>query len=346
MSEARVAMVTVILPCRNEADRIDACLESIAATTFPIDRLEVLVIDGQSDDGSRQIVQGYVERHPWMRLLDNPRRITPAALNLGIRGARGEIVLRMDAHAVYPPEYITRMVAALQESGAENVGCRVLTVPGGPGPVAHGIALALSHRFGVGNSYFRIGAGAPRWVDTVAFGCFRRQLFARIGLFDEELVRNQDDEFNGRLRRAGGRILLLPDLTVTYPGRATLQQVARMFYQYGRFKPLAALKVGRLMTLRQIVPAAFLASLVLTGVTAPMVPAAALAWCLLVASYAAAAGTAALGIPGAGLRCRLALLAALVTMHLSYGLGYWLGLYALAVGRWRVAQPAQLPLSR
>ncbi len=232
--------VSIVMPCRNEAAYIGPCLESVLATDYPLDRVEVLVADGRSDDGTREIVEGWAARHPCVRLLDNPARITPAALNMAIRAATGDVIIRMDAHGVYPRDYVSRLVDALQETGADNVGGVVVTLPADDTPVARGIALAFSHPLGVGNAYFRIGVAGPRWVDTVPFGCFRRELFERVGMFDEEMVRNQDDEFNLRVIGRGGRILLLPDVVSRYYARRSLGAVARMFYQYGYFKPLVA----------------------------------------------------------------------------------------------------------
>ena len=310
MSPAELPSASVIVPCRNEAGHIVACLDSILATTYPRDRLEVLVVDGASDDGTREELAAYAPRQPLVRVIDNPQRTAPAALNRGIRAASGAVILRMDAHVEYPPEYISTLVAALLESGADNVGGLVRTFPAGDGPVARAIALALAHPLGVGNSYFRIGSAERRWVDTVAFGCWRREVFERIGLFDEELVRNQDDEFNFRLRRRGGRVLLVPEVSVRYYARRSLRHVARMFYQYGYFKPLVALKVRRIMTVRQLVPPARMAFEWRTSRAA------------LVFGAAVRAGRP-FGAP-----CMLALAATFPLLHVSYGAGFLAGLAA------------------
>jgi len=341
---ARPRFVSIVLPCRNEEPYIGACLDSILAGDYPRDRLEVLVLDGRSDDRTREIVAQRAGRAPAIRLLDNPQRVTPAALNLGIRAARGEVILRMDAHVEYPPHYVTRLVAALEATGADNVGCLLATVPADSSPVARAIAVATAHRFGVGNSYFRIGTTVPRWVDTVAFGCWRREVFERIGLFDEDLVRNQDDEFNFRLVARGGRILLLPDVVARYYARRTLGQLARMFYQYGYYKPLVARKVGRVMTVRQLVPALFLLTLTGAAALGAWVPLAAWAGAAAGAAYAAVdLGCAAAAAPRHGPRAALALAAAFPIIHFSYGLGFLAGL----VGhRSRSAAPSAVPLSR
>jgi glycosyltransferase involved in cell wall biosynthesis len=340
--------VSIIVPCRNEERHIAACLDSILATTYPRDQLEVLVVDGASDDRTREIATQYAARHAHIRVLDNPKRIVPAALNIGIRAASGEVIVRMDAHVVYPPDYVSRLLAAQRRTGADNVGGKVCTVPADDSAVARAVAVALSHPFGVGNSYFRIGAGDDRWVDTVPFGCFRRDVFERVGLFDEELVRNQDDEFNHRLIRHGGRVLLVSDVVSRYYARSSLRQLGRMCYQYGLFKPVVMKKVGRVMTARQLVPAGFLLTLVGTGVAALVWPSAAVAWWLVVGGYLAA--LAACAMPAGfvqGPRCALALAAAFVTLHVSYGLGFLRGLFAIELGmRGRPRDPTAVPLSR
>src|SRR5712691_635051 len=167
----------------------------------------------------------------------------------------------------------------------------------GSSPPARALAVGLSHPFGVGNSYFRIGVAARRLVDTVPFGCYRRTVFDRIGVFDEELVRNQDDELNARLHKQGGRIMLIPEVVSHYYARGSLGQVARMFYQYGYFKPLAAWKVGQIMTVRQVVPALFVGALAVTGALALVVSPARIAVAGVAGAYLAAAlASAALAV--------------------------------------------------
>lgn len=340
--------VSVLVPCRNERRYIADCLDSILATHYPLDRLEVLVVDGRSDDGTREIIERHAAMHPAVRLIDNPKRITPVALNHGIRAAAGDIVLRMDAHVSYPPDYIPRLVAALEATGADNVGGVLVTRPAGHGAIARAIAVALSHSFGVGNSYFRIGVSAPRWVDTIAFFCCRRELFDRIGMFDEELVRHQDGEFNGRLIKAGGRILLLPDVTSYYYARGSVRQVARMYFQYGYFKPVVARKLGRFMSGRQLIPPAFVLSLLGTGLLAVWVPVAGLLFGAVAGAYAAAVLTCCgLAVRRHGVRCALALAAVFPVLHLSYGFGFIRrALELVPLRRPRPRAVAELPLSR
>lgn len=319
--------VSIVLPCRNESRHIGACLDSILASEYPPDRLDVVVADGMSDDGTREILAKYAAAHPRIVMVDNPRRTAPAGMNVGIRAARGEIVVRMDAHAMYPNDYLPRVVGALLETGADNVGTLVETVPADDSPMARAIAIGLSHRLGVGNSAFRVGTSKRRWVNHVCFGCWRRAVLEGLGEFDEELVRGQDVEFNARLLNQGGRILLLPDVSSGYRARRTLGQLARMMYQYGYFKPLIARKAGRILTVRQLVPSLFLLTLFGSAVVSLVWPAASRVLAAVVGSYAiVVAGGAVSRTRRDGWRTTLALLAVFPAMHLTYGVGYLQGL--------------------
>jgi glycosyltransferase involved in cell wall biosynthesis len=341
-------MVTVVVPCRNEAAYIGPCLDSILASEYPAERMEVLVADGMSDDGTADIVRRYAERWPAIRLVSNPEGIVPTGLNRAIRQATGEVIVRMDAHVVYPGNYLPLLVQALLETGADNVGGVIETLPANSTPTARAIAVGVSHPLGVGNSYFRIGTSARRWVDTVAFGCYRREVFDRIGLFDEELVRNQDDEFNFRLVARGGRILLLPEVVSEYYARATLGHTGRMFYQYGYFKPLVARKVGRVMTMRQLVPALFVLTLGIGAALALGFEWARVGLLMVAAAYASVVVVcAARAIPKHGIRCAAVLALVFPLLHLSYGVGFLRGMID-HFGRRRssAARPTAVPLSR
>jgi len=338
--------VTVIIPCRNEREYIVRALDSISHAEYPSRRLEVLVVDGMSDDGTAELVREYARRHANVRVVENPSRTVPPGLNAGITEARGDVIMRMDAHVEYPPEYVPRLVRWLEETGAENVGAACVTRPGASTPMARAIAAALSHPLGVGGSRFRLGTRRLRDVDTVPFGCFPRRVFDRFGRFDEELTRNQDDEFNHRIVRGGGRVLLVPDVVSYYYARPTLHQLARMFFQYGVFKPLAARKVGRITTLRQLAPPTAVGAAVALGLCGIWSEGARIGWLAGAAAYgvlvAAAAGAVGRRAGGA---VALRLLVAFPGIHASYGLGYWLGLLRLAFRR-RPRKAQDLPLSR
>ena len=255
-------MLTVIVPIYNEEKYIAKCIESIMQQDYPKDDLEVLFVDGMSTDRTREIIASYQLQCPYLRVLDNPDRIVPPAMNIGIRAAKGDVIIRLDAHAIFPTNYFSELVRYLYELKAENVGGVCRTLPVNDTPVCQSIAAVLSSSFGMGNSYFRVGADEIKEVDTVPFGCFHRDLFDRIGYFDEELVRNQDDEFNGRIIKNGGKIYLLPHLVIDYYARDTIKKVYKMFYQYGVFKPLVNKKLGSPATLRQFFPLCFVLGLI------------------------------------------------------------------------------------
>jgi glycosyltransferase involved in cell wall biosynthesis len=218
-----IPFVSIVIPCRNEEGFIGACLESLLKGDYPQDRLEVLVVDGMSCDGTRKIVASHLQGNPCIRVLDNPSKTTPVAMNLGIRASRGDVVIIASAHARFDRKYITRCVEAIRRYGADNVGGIMRMLPREPGLTGNAIALSLSHRFGVGNSYFRIHTDEPRWVDTVFGGCYRREVFQRVGFFNEKLARSQDMEFNRRLKKAGGKTLLAPDIVCYYYARSDLK---------------------------------------------------------------------------------------------------------------------------
>lgn len=253
--------VSVIIPCRNEEKFISKCLDSIIVQDYPKDKLEVLVVDGMSDDGTREILKKYAQQYSFIILLDNPKKIVPYAMNIGIKNAKGEIIMLMSAHTVYRNDYISKCVKYLLEYNVDNVGGILITLPGAESLVAKSFALALSHPFGVGNAYFRIGSKEPRLVDTVPFGCYRKEVFEKIGLFDENLVRNQDIEINLRLRRRGGKILLVPEIVSYYHARSNLKELFSQNFWNG-FWVIYSLKFARLpFSIRHLVPFMFVLSL-------------------------------------------------------------------------------------
>lgn len=319
---------SVLIPCRNGANWIGMCLECIDKNDYPKDRLEVLVIDGMSEDNTRAIVEEFIRLRPYIRLIENPKKITPAALNLGIAMSSGQVVLRMDVHVEYPPNYISSLVRWLLVSKADNVGGVCLTSPSKNTVMAHAIAIGMSHPVGVGNSYFRIGVNRPCWVDTVPFGCFRRELFDKIGLFDEDLVRDQDDEFNSRIILSGGRILLVPDVVCQYYARDSLGKLWRMLYQYGYYKPLAARKLKRVFTFRQLMPPLLVFALVSAVVLCPWAWLAGILLCLIGSAYATFLGMGVMQVAFYhGPLVAVAVLPAFLTLHFGYGLGYLHGIF-------------------
>ncbi len=266
-------MISVMIPCRNERKYIGSCLDSVVANTYPKDKLEVLVVDGMSEDGTRDILREYAERYPFIKMLDNPKKLIPQALNIGIAHAKGDMVIRLDAHARYEVHYLARSVEHSQTSSADNVGGVRRTEPQENTIIGKAIAYSVSSPFTAGNALFRVGTTRPRWVDTVFGGCFRKEVFSRIGVFNEALERAEDREFNRRLRDSGGRILLSPDIQCTYYARSELLEFIRWTMVGSSWVFFASRVVRRnILAFRNFVPLAFLGALLASFTAAWFAP--------------------------------------------------------------------------
>ena len=325
-------MLSVVCPIYNEEKYIAACIDSVLLQDYPREDMEVIFADGMSTDATREIVASYTARYPFIRLIDNPERRVSQGMNHAIRASRGDVVIRLDAHAEYPSNYFSRLVEALAELGAENVGGVCITLPCAETDTSRAIAAVLSTPFGMGNSAFRVGTDRIKEVDTVPFGCWHRSLFDRIGLFDTDLVRNQDDEFNGRILRHGGKIFLLPDVQIKYYARDKIKKVARMFYQYGLFKPLVNKKLGSPATARQFVPVALVVGLAAGAVLSLCWSAFAWVYGAGVLLYLLTALAVSVG-SGGSLRKILTQAWTYVVVHVCYGAGYLDGLFRLLFNR-------------
>ncbi len=324
--------LSVICPIYNEEKHISSCLESILQQDFPKEEMEVLLVDGMSTDRTREIVQQYTEQYPFIFLLDNPKRIVPTGLNIGIRVAQGDVIIRLDAHAIYPDNYFSVLVDKLFALNADNVGGLCRTLPAKETPVCEAIAAALSSPFGMGDSHFRIGTNKEMQVDTVPFGCFRREVFDKIGYFDEELIRNQDDEFNGRIIKYGGHIYLIPSIVINYYGRDSIGKVAKMFYQYGLFKPLVNKKLGNPATVRQFFPPLFVVGLIGGLLLSFVHPIFCILYMIVLALYLFLAIYFSVK-QFKNIKKVLLLIATFVTIHVSYGWGYLCGCVKLLLKR-------------
>ena len=257
------SLVSVIIPCRNEEVFIKNTLISIVKSDYPLEDLEILIADGRSDDKTREIVKEFEINYTQVKLIDNPEQTVPYAMNYAIKEAKGEIIIRLDAHSIYPSDYISKLVYWIKELNADNVGGVWDTTSANTSLEARAIAYSTSHSFGIGNAQYRISdKKEPYEVDTVPFGCYKKEVFEKIGLFDTDLTRNQDDEFNARLIQNGGRIFLIPSLKIKYFARDTFSKMFKMFYQYGLFKPLVNLKLKQPATIRQFVPPLFVLFLI------------------------------------------------------------------------------------
>lgn len=225
--------VSIVIPCRNEEEYIAACLDSVLAQDYPADSFEILLADGMSNDKTRLLMKEYSCHYANVYWFENSGKIQASALNILILRSKGEIIIRLDAHSSFPRDYISNCVKYLNEYKVDNIGGLWETRAGADTLMAKAIALALAVPFGVGGSRFRLGIDKPAFVETVPFGCYRREVFDRIGLFNENLVRNEDNEFNARLLESGGKILLHPAIKCCYFARPGIISIARQQFQNG-----------------------------------------------------------------------------------------------------------------
>lgn len=316
--------VSLVIPMRNEEGHIRPCLESVFSQDYPAERMEILVVDGRSTDHSRDMVAHYAQQYSNLHLLDNPRQVTPAALNVGIRQAKGEYILRIDAHSLVPSDYVRQCVATLQRSGADAVGGVMHSI--GRGYVGKAIALALGSRFGAGDSRFHYAQDEAS-VDTIPLPAFRREVFQRVGVFDETLIRNQDFEFNYRIRQSGGRLLLSPAIRFYYTPRSSLTALWQQYFQYGRWKVRTLQKHPDSLRWRQVMPPLFVSVFfgsLLLGLFWPPArwPFAFIAGCYLLANLVASTIAASRG----GWRYLPILLIVFATIHFAWGLGFLYGI--------------------
>lgn len=328
-------MLSVICPIYNEEKYIGACIESIIAQDYPKDNLEVIFADGMSTDRTREIVEEYATKYPFIRLIDNPKRIVPPALNAAIDASHGEIIMRLDAHASYQPNYFSAIATALDKYGADNAGSVCKTDVLNKTSKALAIREVLSHPLGVGNSAFRTGINGVKEVDTVPFGCWRRSVFSRFGNYDERLVRNQDIELNKRIKAGGGKIVIIPDTFCTYFARETFSKLAKNNYGNGKWNILTVYYTHQLksLSLRHFIPLIFVLSLLLPAI-------AGFFWhpLLWISLASLIAYTIVLSVNSAKIAMKkhlnfIYLVEAFFVLHLTYGWGSLIGLVKLPFTR-------------
>jgi succinoglycan biosynthesis protein ExoA len=321
----KIHKISVVAPMWNEARHIEQLVADLAAQDFDGD-VELLVADGRSTDDSVELLRAAAERHGVaVRVLDNPVRWVSAGLNACIREATGDLIVRVDCHSGYPPDYLRQCALVAEETGADNVGG--VFVPRGETGVERAVATAMDSPFG-GIHWTRHGQEGRFEVDTVPYGAFRPRAFELAGLFDESLVRNQDDEFNLRLRRAGGRIVLDPSIRIYYTPRGSFRRLFRQYYEYGLWKPAVMRKHGSVVSLRSLAPILFVGSLIVLALLAPFSRLDLLLLELEVGLYLLGAvvfGVLAIRAKRERLRILPRVLAAFATFHVAYGLGMAVG---------------------
>lgn len=321
--------ISIIIPCRNEEKFITNTLNSIYNKNI-IYNLEVLIIDGRSDDNTRDIVQKFQKKYSEIKLIDNPEKTVPYAMNYGIQEAEGDIIIRLDAHSVYPKDYISTLIYWIKKLDADNVGGSWDTIPANSSLESQTIAYSTSHYFGIGNAEYRISKKSkPYKVDTVPFGCYKKEVFKKIGLFDTDLTRNQDDEFNARLIQNGGTIYLIPNLKIKYFARDKFSKMFIMFYQYGLFKPLVNMKLKQPATVRQFIPPLFVLFLISGTILSLLLYGFFHLFCIGLSIYFGISTLFSFKIANEKNNLKLVpyLIYSFFLIHLSYGLGYLKGIW-------------------
>jgi glycosyltransferase involved in cell wall biosynthesis len=331
MSQKTSIAVSIIVPCRNEEAYIEACVRSIVAQKTPAEQFEVIVADGRSDDGTREILDRLAKEDPRLRVIDNPGRIVSTGLNAGIRAALGRIIIRMDVHTEYAPDYILQCLAVLDETRADNVGGP--WVAKGDGLVGRAIAAAFQSQFSVGGPSGH-DPGYEGALDTVYLGCWPRQVFERIGLFDEGVARNQDDEFNLRLTRAGGKVWQSPRIRSWYRPRESLGALFSQYSQYGYWKVRVAQKHRAPASGRHLVPGGFVFLLAVLPLLSLFWVPVGWAWLVLVSIYSACNVVASF-VTAARHEWKLLPLLPVVfaSYHIGYGWGFLRGIWDFVILR-------------
>ena len=322
-------VVSVVMPTRNEVKHIDLCLMSLLKQTFPREKMEILLVDGQSNDRTIDILNRYAGMYKELFVVKiNPKKAAPAAMNIGIKSASGKFIVRVDAHSEYPPDYIEKCIHYLSTIDADNVGG--LFIVKGKGLIGEAFAGVLSSRFGVGNAGFRTYA-VSGYTDTVPYGAFRKEVFEKYGIYDERLIRNQDYELNYRIRKGGGKVYLANDVRLTDYCKNDLLGIASQSFSNGKWNIITSRLCPGTMSIRHFVPFIFVFSVVFLLLLMLIAPKMAL---LLLSSelilYAMIDIIVSIGIAA---RSRLKHLPVLIVLfpwfHISYGIGSLLGLMNL-----------------
>lgn len=317
--------ISIISPVRNEEEHISECLQSLIDQDYDKKNYEILVIDGMSDDHTLAIIEKFQKQCPNLKILQNEKKIIPAALNIGLREAKGDVIIRIDGHTLFEKDYLSQCIKFLNKVDAECVGGRIESI--GNSYMGRAIAVAMSSCFGVGNVYFRTSR-KKGYVDSVAFGAYRKEVFAKISNFNEDLYYCEDDEFNYRLRKLGGKIFLTPEIKSYYHVRSNLIKLWQQFFRYGCWKIRVLQKHFKMMQPRQFVPPGLIFSLIITGLFGILVKDFLFIFILIIFSYLIGSLSASVIISlKKDLKYFIILPLIFFIIHISYGLGFLWGLF-------------------
>ena len=327
--EGTSSFVSVVVPMRNEEKHIERCIRSLVNQDYPNDFVEIVVVDGMSNDNSKKIVKSLLNKHSNISLYANPNLFTSFALNIGISKSKGEIIIILGAHSKCPPHFISDSIRYLHKKGVDVVGGPIVTKAFKNTFGAKCVALITSHPFGVGNSKFRTSK-KEGFVDTVGFGVYRRGVFEKVGLFDERLIRNQDNELNSRIIKNGGKIYQTPHLTVCYYNQSTIGGLLKQAFRTGMWN-VATIKINpAAYRWRHFVPFCFVTALVALGLLCFFVKEARYAFLVFIGLYGMAAAISSLHIGlKEGIKYTWILPSLFFLYHMSYGLGTLGGLFRM-----------------
>jgi glycosyltransferase involved in cell wall biosynthesis len=324
--------VSVLIPTYNEEKYIENCLMSLINSDFDFikNNSEIIVIDGISTDKTREIVKTFESDYSYISLVDNKSKYVPHALNTGIRKSSGEIIIRLDAHAKYPPDYLNKLIEWKNKLGAGNVGAVWNTEVLIENQKSLAIKKVLTNKFGIGNGLFRLGVAEPTEVDTVPFGCYHRSIFDKIGLYDERLIRNQDIELNKRIKNNGGKIYLVPDIKCTYFARETYSAIAKNNLSNGLWNILTVYytKDFKSLSLRHFIPLIFVLSVIIPAIFSIL-----WIWFLVPAALSVLVYLSLISVISVKLNNKqtslVHLLMAFLSLHIAYGFGSLIGILKL-----------------
>jgi len=321
-------LVSIIMPVFNEGGNIRDCLSSVLKFDYPVNKLEIIIVDGRSTDETVSVINSFIKESDNIKLIVNEKRIVPVAMNLGISKASGKYIIRLDAHSYYPENYVRELIKNAVKYNTDNIGTVCNTDVKIKNSVSGAIKFVLNNRFGVGNSYFRIGIEEPKEVDTVPFGCFTREVLQKVGGFDERLIRNQDIEINKRIRHTGGKILLIPEPRCTYWARTDFRSFSINNYNNGKWNILTSYFTSSFSSLsfRHFVPLIFLLSIIFSGAFVFLHKNFIFITAGIILSYLIALLIILHGSSMA-FRQRLVTLLAFLVLHFSYGFGSLLGIF-------------------
>ncbi len=325
-----MSKISIIIPCLNEEKYISECIQSILISDIDYKNTEVIFVDGESSDKTVEIINSYQKKHPFIKILNNPKKITPISMNIGIKASKGDYIFIISAHAKYKKDYFSKLLVEIQRLDVDCVGGVLVTDVKRKNKKSNSIKEILSHKFGVGNASFRTGSSEIKAVDTVAFGCYKKEVFEKYGLYDERLIRNQDIELNKRIINGGGKIYLIPEVECIYFARENFTALAKNNYSNGFWNILTAYYTKTLnsLSLRHFIPLIFVLFLLFPMLLSLLIPK-----LIYVALFSLSSYLLLVIIISFKLRDSsnsfIYLISSFLTLHLSYGMGSLMGIFSV-----------------